>query len=65
MVGRAIDLMDNRIHTLGKLVLARTELLKKFGLWMENPYRCVGKRTNWVHLDTGFRVERVRRVFEP
>jgi hypothetical protein len=61
----AVDLMDDKTQTLGKLILSRPELLEKHGLWLEDLGATKGKFTNWVHLDLGTRTPRKIRVFKP
>lgn len=64
MTGKAIDILDNKNQDLAKLVASRPELLKKYGLWMEDMISTRGKYTNWVHLDNGDRSDRPSRVFK-
>lgn len=61
----AIDLLDDKAQSLGKLILANPELLKKHNLWLEDLSATIGKYTNWVHLDIGNRPDRPIRVFRP
>lgn len=61
----AIDLLDDKDQSLGKLILSKPELLKKHGLWLEDLTATRGKNTNWVHLDIGQRADRPIRVFKP
>ena len=56
-VCKGIDLVDP-YGKIGLLLLARQDLLKECGLWLENPRHTVG----WVHCDTK---ERINRVFNP
>jgi len=65
MRGSAIDLSDDKSQTICKKILAKPELLKKHGLWMEDPARTIGKNTNWTHLDTVVRKDRPIQVFKP
>lgn len=50
MVGLAVDILDDKSQSLAKQVLMRLDLLKKHGLYLEDPQSTVGKYTNWVHL---------------
>lgn len=65
MTGKAIDILDNKDQSLAYLILSRPELLKNYGLWIEDPASTKGKNTNWVHLDIGTRSERPLRMFKP
>jgi len=56
-VCKGIDLLDP-YGKIGLLLLARQDLLKECGLWIENPVYT----KSWVHLDTK---ERINRVFNP
>jgi hypothetical protein len=62
---KAVDLLDDKAQSLGKLILSKPELLKKHGLWMEDLSATIGKNTNWVHLDIGNRADRPIRIFKP
>ena len=58
LFGRAVDLWDPD-GKLDHLIETRSDLLRRFGLWLEDP-----KRTpRWVHLDNGTRPERASRIF--
>ncbi len=61
----AIDIVDDKAQSLCKLILSKPELLKKHGLWMEDPASTKGFNTNWTHLDLGTRADRPIRVFKP
>lgn len=65
MTGRAVDLVDDKNQTICKKILAKPELLKKHGLWMEDPAHTIGRNTNWCHLDVVDRKDRPIRVFKP
>lgn len=54
---KGIDLVDP-YGKIGLLLLARQDLLKECGLWLENPVYT----KSWAHLDTK---ERINRVFNP
>lgn len=60
MRGLAVDLTDPE-GTLAKLLLAKPNLLDKYGLWLENPTHTPG----WMHLDLGTRAARPLRIFNP
>jgi hypothetical protein len=59
MQGRAVDLRDST-GELDKLIESKPELLKKHGLWLEDPSATKG----WCHLDCGNRTDRPSRVFK-
>jgi hypothetical protein len=60
----AIDLLDDAQQELANAILARPDLLKKWGLWLEHPDCTRGERTNWAHLDMSLdRKDRAVRVF--
>ena len=59
------DILDDDNQSLGKAILTNPDLLKRYGLWLEDIAHTKGKNTNWVHLDTGTRKERDLRVFKP
>lgn len=65
MLGMAIDILDNSNQDLCKLVANRPDLLKTYGLWMEDHGSTKGKNTNWCHIDMGNRMDRPSRVFLP
>lgn len=65
MTGKAIDILDNKQQSIANLILSRPDLLKNYGLWIEDPAHTKGKNTNWVHLDTGARKDRPLRMFKP
>lgn len=60
MEGKAVDIKDID-HKLYDLILSRNDLLKKYGLWMEDKE----STKNWVHLDYKERSDRPIRVFKP
>jgi Peptidase M15 len=62
---KAVDLVDDKDQSLSKLVLSKPELLKKYGLWIEDPGHTKGKYSNWTHLDIGTRKPREIQVFKP
>lgn len=61
----AIDLLDDKDQTLGKLCASKPDLMRKYGLFLEDLGSTVGKNTNWVHLDLGTRADRESRIFKP
>lgn len=61
----AIDILDDKDQSLGKLILSKPELLEKYGLWIEDLNSTKGQNTNWVHLDMGSRTPRKIRSFIP
>lgn len=61
----AVDILDDAKQTLGNLCKSKPDVLRKHGLWLENPDFTKGKNTNWVHLDLGTRVDRPSRMFNP
>lgn len=62
----AIDLMDDRQQSLGKLLASKPAMLKKYGLFIEDLDSTKGKLTNWVHLDASpTRTDRPTRMFKP
>jgi len=66
MTGNAIDIMDNKLQTLAYTIKKNASLLKKYGLWMEDPDSTMGKFTNWCHLDNSTtRTDRNIRIFKP
>jgi len=64
MIGKAVDIMDDANQSLAAKILAQPDLLKKYGLWLEDPASTKGQRTNWVHLDFGDRTDRPLRMFK-
>lgn len=65
MIGKAVDIKDDDNQSLGKAILCRPELLKQYGLWIEDLASTKGQNTNWVHLDIGTRSDRPLRMFKP
>jgi hypothetical protein len=65
MLGKAIDIKDDKDQKLASLILSNPQLLKKYDLWLEDPAHTKGKNTNWVHLDVGTRKDRDLRMFKP
>lgn len=61
MTCKAVDILDNKEQDLGKLILENSNLLTKYGLWLEDLDHTKG----WVHLDNGTRRDRPVRVFKP
>lgn len=60
MTGCAVDIADAN-NELGKLILTRPDLLKKYGLWMED----IAATPTWCHLDMSTkRKDRELRVFK-
>jgi uncharacterized protein YcbK (DUF882 family) len=62
---KAIDLMDDKNQTLGKLVASKPDLLRKYGLFIEDLGSTKGKNSNWVHIDYADRSDRPNRSFKP
>lgn len=60
-LGRAVDIRDAYTGNLAAVIAAHPELLRKYGLFLEEPSRTPG----WVHLDNGDRQDRASRVFLP
>ena len=65
MICKAIDILDDKSQTLGKLIASRPDLLKKHGLMIEDLGSTIGKITNWVHLDDVVRSDRPSQSFHP
>lgn len=63
--GKAVDLLDDASQKLANLLVKSPNLLKKHGLWIEDPAATKGQNTNWVHLDCGVRKDRPSRMFKP
>lgn len=61
MIGKAIDLKDNSDQHLAKLIASQPELLRKYGLFLENP----DSTKYWIHLDYLVRADRPSRIFNP
>lgn len=61
----ALDIIDDKGQTLGKLIAGRPDLLKKYELMIEDLGSTKGKNTNWVHLDQVDRTDRPSRSFKP
>jgi uncharacterized protein YcbK (DUF882 family) len=61
MVCLAVDILDNKNQDLAKLIASKPDLLRKYGLWLEDP----NSTRNWVHLDLGVRSDRPSRIFLP
>ncbi len=64
MICKAGDWEDDKNQTTAKLIASRPDLLKKHGLWLENPQYTKGNQC-WVHLDRGTRQDRPSRQFNP
>ena len=60
MSGKAIDLEDPD-NTLDSILASKTDLLDKYGLWLEHP----DSTPHWTHLDKGTRTQRKVRIFHP
>ena len=58
--GDAIDIADVG-HKIANQILAKPELLKKYGLWIED----TGSTPTWTHLDQHVRTDRPLRMFKP
>lgn len=65
MNGMAVDILDDKAQTLVKLVSSRPDLLRKYGLFVEDMNYTRGINTNWCHLDYGTRADRPSRSFIP
>jgi uncharacterized protein YcbK (DUF882 family) len=65
MICKALDIIDDKDQTIGKLVSSKPELLRKYGLFIEDLGSTKGKNTNWVHLDIVDRKDRPSRSFKP
>jgi len=65
MMGLAVDILDDKDQSLAKLVPNKSDLLRKYGLWVEDKDSTRGKNTNWCHLDCGQRTDRPIRSFRP
>ncbi len=61
----AVDILDDRSQSLGKKLAANPDLLRKYGLFLEDLDATKGKNTNWAHLDLGTRADRPSRIFKP
>lgn len=62
VIGKAVDILDDKEQTLANTLVNSQDLLEKYGLYMEDPRYTIGKSTNWVHLQT---TPTKRRVFIP
>lgn len=56
----AIDLED-KDGKIGKIVASKPQLLRKYGLFIEN----IEKTKGWMHCDLGSRLDRPSRMFNP
>lgn len=65
MVGKCVDLVDDKEQSLGKLITSKPELLRKYGLFLEDLAATKGQNSNWAHLDTIERKDRPSRTFKP
>lgn len=62
----AVDLLDDKDQNLGKYIAERPDLLKVYGLFIEDLASTRGNVTNWVHLDLSpTRADRPSRSFKP
>jgi uncharacterized protein YcbK (DUF882 family) len=61
MSGLAIDCKDNQKQDLAKLIASRPDLLRKHGLFLEDP----NSTHYWAHIDMGTRADRPNRIFIP
>lgn len=57
---KAVDLSDNDLGDLDKLFESKPDLLRKYGLFLEDP----NSTPRWAHLDCGNRTDRPSRVFK-
>lgn len=65
MAGKCVDIVDDKDQTLGKLIASKPELLRKYGLFLEDLASTKGQNSNWAHLDTIERKDRPSRTFKP
>jgi hypothetical protein len=65
MIGLAVDILDNKNQDLAKLIGSKPDLLRKYGLFQEDPRYTIGINTNWTHLDLLVRSDRPSRQFIP
>jgi len=65
MIGKAVDLLDNSNQDNGKLIASKPDLLRKYGLFLEDLGSTKGQFTNWTHLDYLDRADRPSRIFLP
>lgn len=65
MIGKAVDIKDDKSQSIANKIISNPDLLKNLGLWLEDPASTRGKNTNWVHLDIGVRTDRALRIFKP
>lgn len=63
--GMACDILDDANQTLAKLVSSKPDLLRKYGLFVEDLRNTKGKNTNWCHIDCLNRSDRPSRSFIP
>lgn len=62
----AVDILDDKKQTLATLCSKHPDLLRKYGLFLEDPASTVGQNTNWTHLDiSDTRSDRPSRIFKP
>lgn len=62
----AVDLLDDANQSLGKRIAERPDVLRTYGLFIEDLSNTRGKVTNWVHLDLSpTRADRPSRSFKP
>jgi hypothetical protein len=62
MKGLALDILDDKLQTLAKLITK--ELLIKYDLYMEHPSDTIGKSANWLHLQSA-KTASGNRIFHP
>lgn len=71
MSGKALDIVDDKNQTLGKLIRklqnnqGANGILAKYGLMMEALEATKGRTSNWLHLDTAPRSVRPSMEFKP
>lgn len=65
LICKAMDIIDDDKQTLATLVLSKPDLLRKHGLFVENPEYTRGKWSNWLHIDSVERKDRPSRMFNP
>ncbi len=65
MICQAVDIIDDKDQTLGKLITSHPEKLRELGLFVEDLGSTRGKNTNWVHIDMVKRSDRPSRTFKP
>lgn len=65
MICQAVDIIDDKDQTLGKLITSHPEKLRELGLFVEDLGSTKGKNSNWCHIDMVKRSDRPSRTFKP